>query len=376
MPISLNFTDALRELGANAAFTFANEVRPPSWYLFNRFLPERPEPEYVAESANMTVRSAMAGLAATDSPYPPTGITEISTFIEQVAKIANTVTLPERAIRKMQALLAQKGMDSSLQFIQQEALNFLEKVIVQAHFDTFEWLRAQAITSGSIAWDFNQMDLSVNYGIPAANILATRTGTEAWDSTASGFWDDIASLMSLLHYNVQAFIIHPNTLMAVLDNAVNDIELVDYTDQGDGTQKFTFRRLIGTTERPDSDFRRTVELIAYGLEAEVMNPAGAGSSAITQYLPFMPEGKIVAIGNAGRSGYRVGEGATDDPYKSMALGYTHLAPTVEGGGVPGRWAQLYTPENMPMQLVGRGVTNGLPVIEVPEKIAIASSDIT
>ncbi|RLC99993.1 MAG: hypothetical protein DRI46_08410 [Chloroflexi bacterium] len=373
--LSLNFTDALRDLGPNAAFTFANEVRPPDWFLFNRFLPERPEPEYVAESGNITVRSAMAGLVATDSPYPPTGITQVSTFIQEVAKIANYVTLPERSIRKIQALLVQKGMNSSLAFIQTEVLNFLEKVLVQGHLDTFEWLRAQAITSGAISWTFNNQTLAVTYGIPSANILTTRTSTAAWDSTASAFWTDVALLQSALNYNVEALIVHPNTLTSIINNDVNKIEMISQVDQGNGTQVYTFRRLIGSLERPDSDVRRTIQLIAYGLEAEVMDPAGTGAD-ITQKLPFMPEGKMVAIAGGGRTGYRVGEGSTDDPYKSMNLGYTHLAPTVEGGAVPGRWAQVFTPEAMPMQLHGRAVTNGLPVIEVPEKIAIASSNLS
>jgi hypothetical protein len=63
-------------------------------------------------------------------------------------------------------------------------------------------------------------------------------------------------------------------------------------------------------------------------------------------------------------------------YKEGDLGYTHIGPTVEGGGQMGRWAQLFTPEQLPMQLHGRAVTNGLPVVETPEKIAIASSDLS
>jgi hypothetical protein len=149
--------------------------------------------------------------------------------------------------------------------------------------------------------------------------------------------------------------------------------MVAYRDLGNGSQSYTFRRLIGTTERVDTDFRNTIEIIAYGLEGEILDITNLGQSTV---VPFMQEGKILAIANAQRSGYRVGEGSTDNPYLSMSLGYTHIAPTVEGGGQSGRWAQLYTPEALPMQLHGRAVTNGLPVIEVPEKIAIASSDLS
>lgn len=372
--MNLNFATALAGLGPNAAFDIANEARPPAWYLFNTILPEMNEPDYSIDSGSMTIRSAMAGLAGLDSPYPPTGITEVSTFLEKVAKVGNTVTLTEQVIRRMQGILRNMGMNDGIGFIQTEVLNFLDKVILQGHFDTFEWLRAQAITAGAISWTFNNMTVAVNYGIPAANILTTRTSTAAWDSSASAFWADIALLQTALNYNVREFIVHPNTLTAIINNSVNAVEMINFVDLQNGTQEYTFTRLIGTTERRDSDSRYTVKLRAYGLEAEVMDLAAGTDN--TQLLPFMPEGKIVAIANNNRTGYRVGEGATDDPDKSKALGYTHIAPTVEGGGAPGRWAQVFTPEQMPMQLTGRAVTNGLPVIETPSKIAIASSDLS
>lgn len=369
----LNFAAALDALGPDAAFMFANEVRPPAWYLFSQLLPERNVADYNVKSGSMTVRSVMAGLTGTDSPYPPTGVKEVSTFLEEVAKLANHVDLPEGSLRIMQNMLREMGQQNGLQFIQTEAINFLEKVIVQAHIDAMEWLRGQALVSGAIDWTFNEMNLVVDYGIPSANVLTNRTGTAAWDSTSSGFWEDIRTIQSLLHYNVQALIVHPNTLISIIDNDVNDLEMVNQTDMGDGSQRYTFRRLVGTNERLDSDFRSTIDIIAYGLEGEILDLSSLGETTL---VPFMQEGKILAVGNPGRSGYRVGEGSTDDPYKNMALGYTHIGPTVEGGGQAGRWAQLYVPEQLPMQLHGRGVTNGLPVIEVPEKIVIASSDLS
>jgi hypothetical protein len=371
--MNFNFADALSVLGADSVFQYANAVRPTAAYLFNTLLPERPEPTYSVDGGAMTVKSTMAGLAATDSPYPPTGLTKVSTFVAKVPKIANYTSMPEEAVKRMQGILRGLGQPDSIEFIQNEAINFLGKVIMQGHLDTFEWLRGQALVSGEIDWTFNNMNLVIDYGIPTANILTTRTTTESWDSTASAFWDDIDLLQQALDYNVRAYIIHPTTLNKILNNSVNAIELISNVDMGDGSRKYTFTRLIGTTERRDSDARFTVEVIAYGLEAEVLNPAGTDS---TQKLPFMQQGKILAVANTGRTGYRVGEGATDDINKEGDLGYTHIGPTVEGGGQMGRWGQLFTPEQLPMQLHGRAVTNGLPVVETPEKIAIASSDLS
>ena len=371
--MNLNFSTALQALGPTQVFDIANATRPPAWYLWNMLLPESNFNTYNIDQGSMTVRSTMAGLAATDSPYPPTGVTEVSTFMEDSAKIANYSILPERAVRRIQADLAGLGMQNSQDYVVNEVLNYLDKVIVQGHIDVFEWLRGEAIQNGALAWNFNQMNLVVDYGIPAANVLTTRTGDDTWDGSTSQFWTDIRLLQAVLQYNVRAFILHPSTLTKIIDNSVNDIEMVQYTDHNNGTQSYTFRRLLGANERISSDFRDTITLIAYGLEGEVLDPSEASK---TKIVPFMQEGKIVAIGNNRRNGYRVGEGSTDDPEKDKALGYTHIAPTVEGGGAPGRWAQLFTPEDMPMQLHGRGVTNGLPVIEAPAKIAIATSDLT
>jgi len=371
--MQLNFATALAELGQDAAFTFANGVRPPAWYKFNEFLPEMNEPTYTIDSGSMTIRSAMAGLTGMDSPYPPTGVSEVSTFLEETAKLANDVTLTEQATRRMQIILRGMGKPDGIDFIVSEVLNFLEKVIIQSHVDAMEWLRAQALLNGAIDWTFNDQNLVIDYGVPAGNILTTRTSTAAWDSTASEFWTDVRLLQSVLQYNIRALIVHPKTLTSIIDNDVNKIEMVAYSDLGNGQQSYTFRRLIGTNERLDSDFRSTIEVIAYGLEGEILDVANPGKTIL---VPFMQEGKMLAVSNAARTGYRVGEGSTDDPRLNASLGYTHIAPTVEGQGQMGRWARLYTPEDMPMQLRGQGVTNGLPVIEVPEKIAIASSDLT
>lgn len=373
--MEFSFAQAIADLGANAAFEVANQARPPSDYLFATLLPEMSKYDYTVKSGTMTVRTTMAGLVGMDSPYPPGGVVELSKFLESAAKIANHVILSENAIRELQSMLREMMINNqpTNEFLQMEALNFLQKVVVQAHLDRFEWLRSEALTTGTIDWTFNEINLEVDYGIPSANILTTRTSTAAWDSTASAFWADIRLLQSKLKYNVRAYVIHPDTLIAVLNNDVNKAEVLLQETVSTGVDRVRIRRLIGDNERAATDARDTVELIAYGKEAEIPDTSNPGQ---TTTVKFMPTGKILAVAREVRSGYVVGEGSTPDPLLDQAIGYTHIAPTVEGGGTPGRWAQLYTPENLPMQLHGRGVTNGLPVIERPSAIAIASSDIS
>ncbi|KKM85964.1 hypothetical protein LCGC14_1283710 [marine sediment metagenome] len=366
--MNLNFQEALRVLGEDASFVIANSARPPRSYLFSVLLPEVNKADYTISSGNMIVRSTMAGLTSLDSPYPPSGYAEISTFLEESAKIASETSLPERTIRELQTMMQHwvREGGNTVDRVASEALNFLEKVIVQGHLDTMEWLRAQALVTGGIDWTFNNINLLVDYGIPAANLLAARTGNDGYGGSASKFWDDIRLIRSTLRYNLRAIIAHPDTIDMILFNDVNTLQIITQSEN-----MYTLQRLIGSNERPATDTRDTITLMAYDLEAEVFNAAIPGT--LTN-VPFMPTGKLLGVGNNTRSGYRVGEGSTEDPDQDKALGYTHIAPTVEGGGRPGRWAELYVPERTPMKLNGRGVTNGLPVLEAPEKVCIATTD--
>lgn len=369
--MEFTFEDAITALGGAAGiFHYANQVPPMQEYMFATLLPERNDPEYTIRTGTMTIRATMAGLAATDSPYAPGGVTEVSTFVKDVAKITNQVSITEAALRRIQSILARMTLEgqNTLEFLQTEVLNFMDHAIMQAHYDRMEWLRGKALITGAINWTYNGVPLVVDYGIPAENFLPNRTGTAAWDSTASGFWTDIRSLASTLRYNVAAYITHIDTLLAIVNNDVNKAELV--RQEGN---LYTLRRLVGDNDRPSSDMLDTVTIATYQREGEILDPSNPGKTTI---IKFFPTGKILAVGRNTASGYRVGMGAQPDPEDEFALGYTHLAPTVEGGGRPGRWAQVYMPENLPMQLHGRAVTNGLPVIEAPKKIAVASSDLS
>lgn len=372
--MEFTFESVLNELTESDVFRIANEPRPMTDYLFQNFLPDRRSEEYTAEAGTMTVRATMAGAVGLDSPYPPVGLVQASKFAEKALKIGAASTLTEENLRRIQAVITRLRLTTGGDvkgFLTSEIINFLDKVINQSMYDRLEWLRAQALVTGAISWTFNGIAWAVSYGVPAANILAQRTGTAAWDSTASAFWADINLLYQALRYNVTAFIVHPDTLLAITANSVNSIEIVAQEMFAAGGSRTTIRRLLGANERPSSDFREQVTLVAYGDEAEVYDTATPGA---TTKIPFMPQKKILAVGRPTRRGYVVGEGSTTDPVSELALGYTHIGPTVEGG-MPGVWAQVYTPEKLPMQLHGRGACNCIPVIENPELVAVASSEI-
>lgn len=367
--MDFSFTEALSGLGADTLFTIANEARTPDAYLFNTILPETNVQDYKVTTGDMQISATMAGLAGESGPYPPGGHISISKFLEETAKIANQVSLQEGNLRKLQQMVIQRIVQgqATTEFLQREILNFFDKVVLQGHYDTFEWLRAQALINGEIQWNFNNKSVTVDYGVPADHFLAERTGTSAYDAAESVFWDDIRLVDQKLRYNTQWRICHIDTLMAILSNNANSIEI---QDDSDGV--FRLARRVGSTERISTDRRDSVTIITYDREGELIDPSDPSN---TIKVPFMPKKKILNIARNQRSNYRVGEGSTDDPANDRALGYTHLGPTVEGGGVAGRWGRVRTPEERPWELVGEAVTNGLPVIETPKKLAVMSTQI-
>lgn len=372
----INFAAALKLLGPDAVFRLIREARPTSDYYLTQFLPEILRPTYHVESGSMKIHATMAGLTGMDSKYPETGVISASKFLEKSAKIANQATLTEQALRELQEFMmrlsAQGGNVNAPKTLAVEALNFFEKVIMQPHWDTMEYLKGQLFTTGEIDWNFNGMSVKIDYGIPSGNKLATRSGNDAYGGSASKFWDDVRLIQKKLKHSVQAYTCHPDTFDVILDNKQNGIKIVEKTENKYGNEYVITRyEAINGVNVESSDSRDTIRVRTYGAEGELINPADP-KTTIT--VPFLSGGKLVGIGSPTTRGYIPGEGASDDESRDRALGYTHVAPTVEGNGQPGRWGRLYTPENMPMQLVGQGVTNGLPVLEGPEKVVIATTD--
>lgn len=369
----LNFSEALATLGRGAAFRIARAARAAGDYLFNTILPDREQFGYSVEGGNMAIHPTMPGLVGMDSPYPPMGAVSVSSFLEQSAKIAGEVPMTEQALRHLQDMMMRLGAPGAAatnERLVEEALGFLQGVIIQPHLDVREWLKGQALATGQIDWTFNNKNLKVNYGIPAAHILASRTGTSAYHSTASKFWDDVYAIrQALRRYSQVRILAHPDTIAAAQTNKVNAMATI-----GEDAGGVTFRRFAEGATGPaagtfSNDVRDTVQIVSYGLEGEVLDPAGG-----TKVLPFLPVGKLIGVGlGRRRGGYVVGQGAGTDPNADVAIGYGHVAPTVEGGGQPGLWADIYTPEREPWQLIGRGAQNFLPVIEDEKAIVIATT---
>lgn len=147
-----------------------------------------------------------------DSNYAHVGAMDARTFMEKTAKLTARVPLTENALREVpafsQALVGQGGDVRGWLRGEVEAIN---NVVMQAQLDTMEWLRGQALSVGTgLNWRYDNISLTVNYGIPAGNVLTVRTlaSNNAYGGSTSKFWEDVRAAQRLLNYRVTAFIAH------------------------------------------------------------------------------------------------------------------------------------------------------------------------
>lgn len=369
-----NFQAALTALGgADAVVRIARETRPPSDYLFTTLLPDRLKPSYRADDGAMVVRATMAGAVGMDSKYPEGGLIDVTTFAENIAKLAIQVNLSEKSRRDLREFAERAILNggSAGPVFERALLNFVDKLLLQGLWDRAEYLRGRALATGAIAWTFNGINLAIDYQIPLANKFATRTGTAAYGGSASVFWADVKAGRRLLRGSLRVAIAHSDTIDAIIYNSANAANIV--SDEGGSVR---IQRYRGTLERPSTDAQESMALVRYDKEGEVFDPTIAGA---TIKVPFMPRGVVLLVGdNPGTGEFIVGEGegSTDNPANTLELGYTHVGPTEEANGTPGRWARVYTPDDMPMQFRGQAASNELPVIRATKKIVLLSTDLT
>jgi hypothetical protein len=372
--MAIDFNAALAELGGDAGIAeIANDARAPGDYLLATILPERNLPGWEARAGNMTIRTVMAGLVGMDSKYPEGGAHSVNTFREQLAKIAHQENLPEQLLRELLGFVERAIIEGrpTLDMVVNTVLNMLNKLLLQSAYDTEEWSRGQALFTGAFQWESNGIELDVDYGIPAANLFDTRTGNSAYGGSASVFWADYKAARRILKNNLRAVIGTTNTVDSIVYNEANTLEVIG---QDGGT--FTIRRLVGSgvNQRPSTNATETVTLIAYDGQGEAVVPGS--TSGATQKVDFIPEGALGLFArNDGAREFRIDEGSTPDPDNDLELGWTQIGPTIEGLGRLGRWARMFTPEAMPMQLRGQVAENFLPVIRNPEKIVIMSTEV-
>jgi hypothetical protein len=375
--MEFDLREAINALDQTSVFEIANEARPPADYLFNAILPSINMDTYDVDGGSMTIRTTMAGLSGMDSKYAPGGAAEETIFSGKTGKITITSELPEKFLRSLQALLLRLTAQrkSTAEEIQATGINFVNKIGVQGVLDREEWLKGQALFTGALDWTFNGIRLQADYGVPAANFLTARTGNDAYGGSTSKFWTDYYAAAAILDWKISACIMGPALIKDIMANAeVNQLQFV-FSDTTTGI--FQFRRLVernGNTVL-SSDPRDVITITVYNKEGEVWDLANPGQ---TRKVPFCPEGAVLWIGeHVDTSVFQVGVGGTQVPAidNPVQLGYAHVAPTTEGGGVPGRWARLYVPQDRPWSMAMDAVANFIPVIQAPDRLVIGTSDL-
>ncbi|HEX9950279.1 MAG TPA: hypothetical protein VGB53_00790, partial [Rubricoccaceae bacterium] len=221
-------------------------------------------------------------------------------------------------------------------------------------------------------WQFGNVELSVNYNFPAGHLRDTKTGNDGFAGSTSKFWEeDKAAKRQLRNRSGILRVMHSDTFDAILHNPVNNFEVT-----AENGQERSVRRLVlrGGLLAPSSDASESFTVTLYDEEGELLNPKDTSK---TTRVPFCTPGRILYTAPTSTDAFRIGAGATDDAEDQRTLGYTHIAPTIEGmnqgqrGG--SRWAEVYTPQREPMMVKGRGVTNGLPVIENADRVVVTST---
>lgn len=372
----IDFKGLLDAMDDNEITTIANEARPGDNYLLNAVLPERKRRGYHAKAGSMTIKSTMAKLVGMDSPYPRGGVMTSSSFEHRLAKIATEQPFPEEYLRELRELvndIFNNTQDDHAQVLE-TMFNFTNKLLVQPHLDTAEWMRAQALITGEIDWQSDDIHLEVDYGIPAANFLTARTGNDGYGGSTSKFWTDWHAAQRILKNRVQAVFMNTNTLQTIMYNPENDLKPVRVDDQA-GVFEFQRYVLVNGVNVVSEDIRDRITIFTYDDAGEVLDASDPTSGATT-LIPFVPDGAICMIGRPDTREFVIGSGSTDESKNTpLTLGYTHIGPTEEGNGRLGRWANAFVPQGKEWMFVGQSVTNLLPVINKPELIVNLTTDV-
>lgn len=376
--MEFDLRDAIGSLDRNDVFEIANGARPANDYLGNKIFPNINMDTYEVSGGSMTIQTTMAGLQGMDSEPTEGGYAESSEYKGNTGKISIRSVLPERMLRQLQQMMLRATAErkDTAELIGQTGLNFYNKLVVQAILDREEWLKWQVLMTGKLDWTFNGINLKADYGVPAANFLPARTGNDRYGGSASKLWADIYLMYEKLNWEVNAFLVHPTLLRDIMSNAI--VNQLQFVSQNVTTGVFSFKRIISRNgvNEISPDPRDTFTLIAYGKEGVVRDLSNIGS---IKKVPFLTPGAFIAIGKPidNSNIFIIGQGSTPPPDldSPVRLGYGHVAPTVEGGGRPGRWGKIWVPENEPEKIMARGVDNFLPVLEAEKRLVVASSEL-
>jgi hypothetical protein len=182
------------------------------------------------------------------------------------------------------------------------------------------------------------------------------------------FWADYRSGRSKLKGQVRAVLAHPDTIDMIVSNDVNKVRVIAQDNVTGTIHDPEVRRLDGAAvERcaRQGDARR---LRRGGRDLRRQPTRADAQAPLPQAGADHHDRHPIPQGFSGRAWARRRTRTTSSRSATRTS-----ARRSKGNGLPGRWADLRVPDNAPWRLEGRGVTNGLPVIEVPEKLVVLNT---
>lgn len=383
----------------NFALRMARAMVTPSDYLFNSILPDVNMPTYDIKGGNMTITPTMLQSIPMDTPPPPMGAISSSTFFENTTKVGGSLFFTEKQQRDLldwEMSLRQTGavqgfdpvgdltLDPATGMGNPNTINGrrinavlgLNLMMEKAHWDTREYLKGKALSYGQIAGNdfaFASIPLDVSYDIPTANVFTTRTGNDGYGGSSSKFWTDIRALYRILKYGTVKIYMNSNTYFAIIDQSFNNIRVVDETVFNKYHVERRLEKVDQTKVTQNIDKRDKATVNVYDRSGAVLKTTNNVHEL--QYIPFLDDGRIFVTGELMYEGFTLVQGPVLDPDLDLSFGYNHIAPTVEGRGVPGIWSRIFTPEQKPYQVLAETVSNFLPAILNPKKLVLLSTEL-
>jgi hypothetical protein len=370
----------------NFAFRLARNANLTGDYLFSKLLPRENRNDWQTTGGSLTITPTILGDVAMDSDPAPMGNMQASSFFENISKFGGQMFFNEKQQRELimwennirieagrNGLSGSGDIDGQFRSLADtgradnttvngrriNTLLAIVESVKKSNWDTGEWLCGEAFTEGEIVYNFSGLEMNIDYRIPAANIK-TYAGNDRFDQSTSKWWEFVRFCYSTLEN--PRFYMNQNSYLDVVDNDVNGIREIDITGKVRRLERY---RSDAITQKNDARERMSVEV--YNKAGSIMNPAT--KSLVSK--PFLKDKRVVVVGELNTSEIELTLGGMTDPDNELRMGYQHIGPTIEGGGRPGIYANIYALPQKPQQLFVDTYTNMLPVIANPKKIIIA-----
>ncbi len=360
----------------------ANQPVDPGEALLVNFLPEERIADFTARSGAFKVIPVMAGLTGMDSPYTPGGTFEGTSFVEGTIKATIRTEMPEAFIREVMQMAREIQLGTvegtTRDYLAFQFLNWLEAVGDQGLADRREYTRGLAISTGAMitaeGTGQNRKTISIDFGVPAENKPAKFTAANGFAGTTSQFLAVARQARRRLKGGLRAIIMSDDTLQMILDNPAHGFVVTAerLSPQGNirtvQVQRAVFQGGQTITPAIDRDVNATLTLIGYSRTVNLRTDSGT----LVETQAF-PDGVVSFVGNNTRVARTTSQGGVVQ--RVNALGYTHIAPTVEGGLAPGIFLDAFVDPKEPWQVRAHGAENFLPVLEAPSQLFIAQTDV-